>query len=251
MTSVEERIGKELIPRQEFEEFLNDYCWKNHPHANSRFAKMLLNGELTFEDLKGFAKEFEHFLRFAPSHFFTMAANCPPDVIPDEKDPRRNFGVNLADDMGLTPETAWKDHFAKFRKFCYAIGLTKEEMDNSVPSPGTTAFNWAFLSTLGTLPHPEGMVVQTVANESVFLLGIVDVRDEAVRKHYGVEPWSPTKDEEIVHVTLPRDLVFGWADTPAKQARVFELYKVSYALWSMFYENMYNLTVGQRERVAA
>lgn len=152
MKIAEERIGKELIPRQEFEGFLNDYTRKNHPYVHCRFMKSVLTGEATLDQLKRFAKEFEHFLRWAPSHFFVLAANCPPDVVPDGRDVRRTLGVNLLEDMGLTAETAPGDHFQKFRRFAYALGLTEEEMDHGSPSPVTTAFNMAYLSCLKSFP---------------------------------------------------------------------------------------------------
>ncbi len=234
---MEERLGVELVPKEQFEDFLNDYTKHNHPYIHCRFTQMVLRGEASKGQLKAFAREFEHFLRWSPSHFFVLGAVCPPDRVPDGSDPRRDLGVNLVEDMGLTPETASGDHFQKFRKFAYAIGLSKEELDISVPSPETGAFNMAYLSCLKTLPYPEGMCFHQVATESIFLLNMVRPLDDAIRKHYGVETYSPTAEEESKHIGLPRKIVFEWANSsPQRQLRTFELFKINYALFRPFME---------------
>jgi hypothetical protein len=235
MKTVEERIGKGLIPEQELELFLNDYTAKNHPYVHCGFMRTVRSGKATLDQLKNFAKEFEHFLRWAPSHFFVLGASCPPDVIPDGRDPRRTLGVNLVEDMGLTVATIPGDHFQKFRRFAYAIGLTAEEMDHSIPSASTNAFNMAYLSCLKSLPYPEGMCFHQVATESIFLLDLVRPLDEAITKYYGVETYSPTAEEESEHAALPRQIVFDWANaSPQNQLRAFELFKINYALFSIF-----------------
>jgi hypothetical protein len=137
--------------------------------------------------------------------------------------------------MGLTPETAPGDHFQRFRKFAYAVGLTEQELDHSTPSPVTAAFNMAYLSCLRSLPYPEGMCFHQVATESIFLLDMVRPLDEAIRKYYHVETYSPTTEEESQHADVPRKVVFDWGgSSPERQLRAFELFKMNYALFRMF-----------------
>jgi pyrroloquinoline quinone (PQQ) biosynthesis protein C len=100
---VQSRLGKELISSEEFEAFLDDYIRTKHPQINHPWVKMLMNGELTHDDLRVHALQFEHFLRFAPSHFLMMGANAEPHRIPDDDDMRRDAVQNLVEDMVAGP----------------------------------------------------------------------------------------------------------------------------------------------------
>ncbi len=252
MSSVEGRLGKELVPKDEFEAFLDEYIRTKHPQINHPWVQMLMKGELTLDDLRVHALQFEHFLRFAPSHFLLMGANAEPNSIPDDDDMRRDAVQNLLEDMGVVDRSG--DHFLIYRRFCHALGFTDEDMANSEPMPSTLAFNYAYLYFLKNLTHPEGLAFQQFANESVFALGLVDKRREALNKHYGLameDTWSPPTEEEAEHVKRPRKFVLEWADTPKRQARVLRLFKLCYALWQVYYDGIYSATVGKKGRQAA
>lgn len=245
------KIGKELIPEKEFEAFLDDYIRTKHPQINHPWVQMMLNGELSKDDLRVHALQFEHFLRFAPSHFLMMGANAEPHRIPDDDDMRRDAVQNLVEDMGTVDRS--QDHFLIYRRFCYALGFTEEDMVKSEPFPSTLAFNYAYLYCLKNLSHAEGLAFQQFANESVFALGLVDMRREALHKHYGLameDTWSPPTEEEAEHVKKPRAYVLNWADTPKRQARVLELFKLNYALWQVYYDGIHSATVGKRKQAA-
>lgn len=243
------RIGKELIPRAEFEAFLDDYIRTRHPQINHPWVQMMFRGELTKDDLRVHALQFEHFLRFAPSHFLMIGANAEPHTIPGPDDMRRDAVQNLMEDMGLNDPSG--DHFLIWRRFPYALGLTKEELDDSQPAPSTLAFNYAYLYVLKNLTHVEALAFQQFANESVFALGLVDKRREALSKHYGLDlgdTWSPPTEEEAGHVRKPRSYVLEWADTPKRQGRVLQLFKLCYSFWQVYYDGIYNMTVAKREQ---
>jgi pyrroloquinoline quinone (PQQ) biosynthesis protein C len=251
LQSIQAQLGQQLIPREDFEAFLDEYIRTQHPQINHPWVTMLFRGELTHDDLRVHALQFEHFLRFAPSHFLMIGANAEPHTIPGPDDMRRDAVQNLMEDMGLDDPSG--DHFAIWRRFPYALGLTKEDLDDSRPAPSTLAFNYAYLYFLKNLSHPEALAFQQFANESVFALGLVDKRREALTKHYGLvleDTWSPPTEEETQHVRKPRQLVLDWADTPKRQARVFQLFQHCYALWQVYYDGVYSLTVARRERVS-
>jgi len=244
VAGVESRLGKKLIPNDEFEAYLDEFIRTQHPQINHPWVQMMFKGELTRDDLRVHALQFEHFLRFAPIHFLMMGANAEPHRIPDDDDMRRDAVQNLIEDMGMVDRT--QDHFLIYRRFCYALGLTEENMQNSVQLPSTLAFNYAYLYFLKNLPHAEGLAFQQFANESVFALGLVDKRREALHKHYGLaleDTWSPPTEEEAEHVKKPRKYVLQWADTPKRQARVVELFKLCYALWQVYYDGIFNNSV--------
>jgi pyrroloquinoline quinone (PQQ) biosynthesis protein C len=248
-SQVDARIGREFILQAEFETFLDDFIRTKHPQINHLWVQMMFRGELTKDDLRVHALQFEHFLRFAPSHFLLIGAQAEPHVIPGPDDMRRDAVQNLMEDMGLDNPSG--DHFVIWRRFPYALGLTKEQLDNSEPAPSTLAFNYAYLYVLKNLTHPEGLAFQQFANESVFALGLVDMRREALSKHYGLaleDTWSPPTEEEAEHVKKPRKFVLEWADTPKRQARVLQLFKLCYSFWQVYYDGVYQLTVAQRDR---
>jgi pyrroloquinoline quinone (PQQ) biosynthesis protein C len=251
VAKTEDKVGKEFIPKDEFEGYLDHLIRTTHPQINHPWVQMLFKGELTLDDLRVHALQFEHFLRFAPSHFLMIGANAEPHSIPDDDDMRRDAVQNLLEDMGHVDRSG--DHFLIWRRFPYALGFTEEDMLNSEPAPTTLAFNYAYLYFLKNLTHPEALAFQQFANESVFALGLVDKRREALTKHYGLkleDTWSPPTEEEAEHVKKPRAYVLNWADTPKRQARVVQLFKLCYALWQVYYDGIYNMTVGKRRQAA-
>jgi pyrroloquinoline quinone (PQQ) biosynthesis protein C len=249
--AVEARLGTDLIPRESFEAFLDEYIRTQHPQINHPWVQMLFRGELTHDDLRVHALQFEHFLRFAPSHFLMIGANAEPHTIPGPDDMRRDAVQNLMEDLGLNDPAG--DHFVIWRRFPYALGLTPEDLDRSRPAPTTLAFNYAYLYFLKNLSHPEALAFQQFANESIFALGLVERRREALTRHYGLhleDTWSPPTAEEAQHVSKPRQCVLDWADTPRRQARVFQLFQHCYALWQVYYDGIYSLTVAKRQGTA-
>ena len=95
------------------------------------------------------------------------------------------------------------------------------------------------LTALPSAPYSaRGLLPRRQATRELrwgFLLDRVRPIDEAIGKHYGVETYSPTTEEESGHADLPRTIVFDWANaSPERQRRAFELFKMNYALFRMF-----------------
>jgi pyrroloquinoline quinone (PQQ) biosynthesis protein C len=247
-----DRVGTDLIPSDEFEALLDDYIREMHPQINHPWVQMLFKGELEMDDLRFHATQFEHFLRFAPSHFLAIGSNAPPHRIPDDDDGRRDAVQNLLEDMGHVDRSS--DHFLVWRRFPERLGYSDDDMRKTVPVASTLAFNYAYMYFLKNLGYEEGLCFHQFANESVFALGLVDLRRQALHEHYGFplgDTWSPTTEEETEHVKKPRALVLDWADTPRRQARVLELFDLNYSLWQTYYNGIYNYTVARRSGTSA
>lgn len=247
-----EFVGTQFIEPAAFEALLDDFIRANHPQINHPWVQMMFRGELERDDLKFHATQFEHFLRFAPSHFLAIGANAPHHRIPDDDDGRRDAVQNLLEDMGHVDRSS--DHFLVWRRFPEALGFTSEDMLKTVATASTLAFNYAYMYFLKNLSYEEGLAFHQFANESVFALGLVDLRRQALHEHYGFpieDTWSPTTEEETEHVKKPRALVLDWADTPRRQARVLELFKLNYSLWQVYYNGIYNHTVARRSGTSA
>jgi pyrroloquinoline-quinone synthase len=231
-------LATRALSRQEFEAELDQDILARHPYGNHRWTQLLFAGQLTRQQLQGYALQFEHFLRAAPRHFFCLGANLP-DLIPNDDDLRRNFAENLVDDMGIGERE--KDHFQKFRRFAYAIGLTAEQLDTSQPLPSTNAFNYGLMYLAKDLPYWEGVATISWANESVFSLGITRRWEEALQRHYGLrmdQIFLPPVEEEVEHVKLPRNLVLDYAETERMQQRVRQVFQLTYDMWTVFFDGL-------------
>jgi pyrroloquinoline quinone (PQQ) biosynthesis protein C len=247
-----DQVGRELIPSDDFEALLDDYIRTQHPQINHPWVKMMFAGELEMDDLRFHATQFEHFLRFAPSHFLAIGSNAPFHRIPDDDDGRRDAVQNLLEDMGHVDRSS--DHFLVWRRFPERLGYSADDMLKTVPVASTLAFNYAYMYFLKNLSYEEGLCFHQFANESVFALGLVDLRRQALHEHYGFpigDTWSPGTEEETEHVRKPRKMVLDWADTPKRQARVLELFDLNYSLWQTYYNGIYNHTVTRRSGVSA
>lgn len=225
--------------RLEFEAALDEDVRQRHPFVHHRWVQLLFAGQLTKEQLQGFAFEFEHFLRFTPRHFFCLGANAP-DVLPNDDDLRRNFVENLDDDMGVSDPST--DHFEIFRRFAYAIGLSAEELQASRPLPSTNTFNLGLMYLAKNRPYWEGIAAISWANESLFTLGLTNRWEEALQKHYGLRPeqiFLPPVEQEAEHVRLPRTIVLDHAETERMQQRVREVVELVFDMWTVFFDGLY------------
>jgi pyrroloquinoline quinone (PQQ) biosynthesis protein C len=239
-------VATRALSREEFEAQLDQDILQRHPFGNHRWVKLLVDGQLTKAQLQGFALQFEHFLRAAPRHFFCLGAN-QPDIIPGDDDLRRNFAENLVDDMGVGDRE--KDHFQKFRRFAYAIGLTPAQLETSVPLPSTNAFNIGLMYLAKDMPYWEGVATISWANESVFSLGITRRWEEALQRHYGLrldQIFLPSVEEETEHVRLPRSVVLDFAETARLQERVRQVFSLTYDMWTVFFDGLCNAYVDNR-----
>jgi pyrroloquinoline quinone (PQQ) biosynthesis protein C len=195
------------------------------------------------EQLQGFTYEFEHFLRYTPRHFFCLGSNAP-DVVPNALDIRRNFAENLDDDMGIADPS--KDHFAIFRRFAHAVGLTDEQLESHRALPSTTAFNLALMYLAKNRPYWEGIAAVSWCNESLFALGLTAEWYDALQRNYGLgadQIFLPPAEEEIEHVQMPRGIVLDYAETARMQQRVRDVAETVYDLWNVFFDGLYEAHV--------
>ncbi|MBI2371684.1 MAG: iron-containing redox enzyme family protein [Deltaproteobacteria bacterium] len=231
--------GNGAMSPEEFAKVLDQYVSDHHPFIHSRWSQQLLQGKLGIEHLRGFALEFEHFLRAAPRHFFCVGANCP-DVIPDDFDMRRKYAENIMDDLGVNDRE--QDHFEIHRRFAYAIGLTKEELDRSTPAPFTVAFNCGILYLAKHLPYEEGLAAIGWAQEGLFYLGMADRFADALKQHFGLRQdqlFLPPTEQETEHSGAVRRAVLEYAITERNQRRLLEVFKTDYDCWTVFFDGLY------------
>jgi len=231
---------------EQFATSLDEDIRQRHPWVHSRWSQLLLTGKLSRQNLQEFALEFEHFLRAAPRHFFCLGSNCP-DIIPDDHDLRRIYALNLLDDMGVVERE--KDHFQKFRNFCYHIGLKADQLERSVPLPSTIAFNVGLMYLARNLPHEEAIAALQWATESLFYLRMTEPWEKALIEQYGIpreKLFLPPIEEEEEHVMPVRKAVLEYATSTRAQERIREVFRVTFSIWSVFFEGLYHNTIENR-----
>jgi len=232
-------VTTRVLSRQDFEAELDEDIRRRHPFIHHPWPRCLFAGELSRKQLQAFAFQFEHFLRATPRHFFCLGANAP-DVIPNDDDLRRSFAENLNDDLGVTDRA--KDHFEIFRRFAYAVGLSREQLEASRPLPSTNAFNLGLMYLAKNLPVWEGMAAISWANEGLFTLGLTARWEQALQTHYGLrrdQIFLPSAEEETAHVRLPREYVLDFAETERMQQRIREVFQLTFDLWVVFFDGIY------------
>src|SRR5438093_943905 len=103
---------------------------KAHP-VQSRFFSVFLEGKLTPEQLRLWAKDMYHYIQPAISALTAWLAHAPTII---ERDAARLVATNLAGEMGFLREA---DHRDLYLKFLVGLGIGEAEARDHLPLPST------------------------------------------------------------------------------------------------------------------
>src|SRR2546429_8768960 len=103
---------------------------KAHP-VQSRFFSVFLEGKLTPEQLRLWAKDMYHYIQPANRAVTAWLSRVPPLI---ERDPARLVASNLAGEMGFLREA---DHRDLYLKFLAGLGITEADARDHLPLPST------------------------------------------------------------------------------------------------------------------
>src|SRR5256885_7741348 len=103
---------------------------KDHPVA-SRFFSVFLEGELTPQELRLWAKDMDHYIQPAIPALTAWLAHAPTVI---ERDTARLVASNLAGEMGFLREA---DHRDLYLKFLAGLDITEAEARDHLPLPST------------------------------------------------------------------------------------------------------------------
>src|SRR2546427_5881166 len=103
---------------------------KSHP-VQSRFFSVFLEGELTPEQLRLWAKDMYHYVQPAIPALTAWLAHAPTII---ERDTARLVASNLAGEMGFLREA---DHRDLYLKFLAGLDIAETEARDHLPLPST------------------------------------------------------------------------------------------------------------------
>src|SRR5881628_2534859 len=103
---------------------------KAHP-VQSRFFSVFLEGKLTPEQLRLWAKDMYHYIQPAIPALTAWLAHAPTII---ERDTARLVATNLAGEMGFLREA---DHRDLYLKFLAGLGITEADARDHLPLPST------------------------------------------------------------------------------------------------------------------
>src|SRR5438876_6230369 len=103
---------------------------KAHP-VQSRFFSVFLEGKLTPEQLRLWAKDMYHYIQPAIPALTAWLSHAPTLI---ERDTARLVASNLAGEMGFLREA---DHRDLYLKFLAGLGITEADARDHLPLPST------------------------------------------------------------------------------------------------------------------
>lgn len=180
-----------VVDSKRFSDEMMQLVAKKHSKDHPLFP-MIARGELSDDALKGFVKQF--YLLFPkpfPKPIAAMFSRCP-----DDPELERMWTENLMEEAA-GQESGTTSHKELYLRFAASLGISREEMDATLPLPETSALlNWRELlinqRSWLELYACQGMALEGTASERMrqVVSGLVD--------HYGYN----SDDESLLYWTL-------------------------------------------------
>jgi len=158
---------------------LQDQIRDKHANLKHPFARLLIEGKLTKDQLKGWAcQRYKGITGMGMKNVAPLFIKAPDDQV------RRHIWELLGEESGYTGDDP--SHSEWLFQFGTALGLSREEMEQAEPLPETVAVNSFFLSKLHLGTFLEGLMAM-VAVESQNPRGFA-AWAKSLQAHYGFRP---------------------------------------------------------------
>ncbi|CAG9046189.1 CADD family putative folate metabolism protein [Chlamydia abortus] len=180
----------------------------NQKHMlNHTFYMKWSKGELTKEQLKAYAKDYYLHIKAFPRYLSAIHSRC------DNVEARKVLLDNLMDEEIGNP-----NHIDLWKNFAYALGVTKEELENHVPSAAAqkkvaTFLRWcsgdslsAGISALYTYESQIPAVAETKISGLKQYFGFTNPEDyEYFSVHQDVDVRHARQEKELIETLLNND----------------------------------------------
>lgn len=148
--------------------------WSSVRHP---FVQGVSHGTIPMQQIRGWAIQDSHYRRDVHRLATLRYLRCTDPEI------QARLGGVVAEEAEGT-DTGSAGHYELFHRFAEAIGLTREEVDNSEPLPATAAhIYWAEL-ILWTLPWPVAMAAQLAGEGQAPITS--RMMSDGLQAHYGL-----------------------------------------------------------------
>jgi pyrroloquinoline-quinone synthase len=182
-------------------------------------------GEMTLDELKGYACQYyQHVLAF-PKYVSGTHANC------DDLADRQELLENLREE-----EEGPNNHPELWLRFGEAIGLQREDMTGAEPLPETTALDESFRRITKDSPFIAGIAALYAYESQV--PEVAGTKMEGLKRYYGVDSPDGLRffvvhhSLDVEHSAVTRNMAARYAETPgAEEIATAAVGEACDALW--------------------
>ena len=183
-------------------------------------------GELTLDELKGYACQYYHHVLAFPKYVSGTHANC------DDLADRQELLENLREE-----EEGPNNHPELWLKFGEAIGLQREDMTDAEPLPETSAIDNTFRRITKDSPFIAGIAALYAYESQV--PEVAGTKMEGLKKYYGVNSPDGLRffvvhhSLDVEHSRVTRNMVARYAETTpgAEETAIIAVEEACDALW--------------------
>lgn len=224
---------------QSFEDSVRSIVAERHLLGHP-FYVAWTKGELSLEQLKGYAGQYMHHVLAEPTYLSAVHSNTPHFASDGRSDlrPRQTILRNLVDE-----ELGAKNHPALWKQFAQALGLSDDDLAAAAPLPATRQLVETFTDLCRNRPYYVGLAALHAFESQVPAIAAVKI--EGLRRFYGIDDptayefFSVHEKADVRHSAEEWKLIERAADTPEKQAEVLAATRAACdALWA-FLDNVY------------
>jgi pyrroloquinoline-quinone synthase len=196
------------------------------------------NGELSLEQLRGYAGQYLHHVLAEPTYLSAVHSNTPHFASDGTSDlrPRQTILQNLVDE-----ELGPKNHPALWKRFAAALGLSDHDLAATIALPATRRLIATFTDLCRNRPYYAGLAALHAFESQVPAIAAVKI--EGLRRFYGIsdpseiEFFTVHEQADVAHSAAEWRLIERAAETPEKQSEVLAATQAAcQALWSFLDE---------------
>ncbi len=225
------------IPSHDFLRLLKEEVRDRNARLEHPFVKLLFDGKLTMEQLRGWATQ-DYALKRCPTWWNAgRLLNSPSLAV------QRRVARSLLEELG----EEGSGHTDMYQKFGQALGMSAEEMEAAPLLPSTILALDEFMTINGRRSVVESLASGSVAGEAInveFSTRFVEANDRIYHlPKEGLEWFYEHIEADKGHSNLGEQLVLELAATKDMQDRVWDAVTRSKAIYWVFFDGVYQAYV--------
>ena len=229
--------SEEALPAHDFLRLLKDEVRDRNARLEHPFVKLLFDGNLTLDQLRGWAMQ-DYALKRCPTWWNAgRLLNSPSLAV------QRRVARSLMEELG----DEGHGHTDMYQRFGAALGFSSEEMEQAPLLPSTILALDEFMAINANRPVVEALASGSVAGEAInveFSTRFVEANDRAYHLPKESLEWFYEHIEaDKGHSNLGEQLVLEYAVSKEVQNRVWDAVTRSKAIYWVFFDGVYQAYV--------
>ena len=215
---------------KELDRILSEHSILKHP-----FYQKWNEGKLTIDELRYYAVQYNYFVENFPMFVSSVHSNC------DNKNIRKMLVENIADEDGY--KTGVADHPMLWRQFAHSLGVSDNEMNNTMICDEVKQSVAEFYSLCRSKNYVSGLAA-LYAYESQ-IPEVSKVKIEGLKKFYNisdekaVEFFSVHHEADVHHSKCELDAILSACNTDDDREAVIEAAEKSAKLYWQMLDGVY------------